>query len=113
MIRQKIDKYLHLGSSSSSDDGGDDDQLSASELRLKKALATDEDHIASDIDEARKREDEFFGRDHLSIDVDGVVASSSAKEDELDEGMSKTRQMSSFIDEGGYHSRRTQVKNGL
>lgn len=107
VLLRKIDKYLHLGSSSSSDDGDGDDQLSASELRLKKALATDEDHIASDIDEARKREDDFFGRNHPSNDVEGAVASSSYKED-LDEGTSKTRRLSSFIDEEGVEADITQ-----
>lgn len=107
VLLRKIDKYLHLGTSSSSDDGDGDDQLSASELRLKKALATNEDHIASDIDEARKREDDFFGRDHPSNDADGAVASSSYKED-LDEGTSKTRRLSSFIDEEGVEADITQ-----
>lgn len=104
VLLRKIDKYLHLGTSSSSDDYDGDDQLSAS---LKKALATDEDHIASDIDEARKREDEFFGRDHLSNDADVAIASSSANED-LDEGTSKTRRLSSFIDEEGVEADITQ-----
>ena len=66
VLLRKVDKYGAF----TNNVNDLDDHLSASKLRLKEALEKDED-VASAIEAAQHREDEFFGRLEETNDEDG------------------------------------------
>lgn len=105
VLLRKVDKYRAgiIGGGGGSC-GGDlhsvhDDVLPASELRLKKALEDDVGDVASAINEAKRREDEFFSCRRDPRDDGGVGASAR-------EGARRWRSESirSFDDEEGFEA---------